>query len=95
MRTRRGLPRRSRAKAGQALMELAVGMFTIALLLSASFFFVRYIVRSLEIQNHLRKPGQGTYADSIKLDDFAANEVFGLKNLHIMEPRGATDRSIR
>ena len=94
MRTR-GLPRRSRAKAGQALMELAVGMFTIALLLSASFFFVKYIVRSLEIQNHLRKPGQGTYADSIKLDDFAANEVFGLKNLHIMEPRGETDRSIR
>ena len=94
MRTR-GLPRRSRAKAGQALMELAVGMFTIALLLSASFFFVKYIVRSLEIENHLRKPGQGTYADSIKLDDFAANEVFGLKNLHIMEPRGATDRSIK
>ena len=94
MRTR-GLPRRSRAKAGQALMELAVGMFTIALLLSASFFFVKYIVRSLEIQNHLRSSGQATYADSIKLDDFAANEVFGLKNLHIMEPRGTTDRSIR
>ena len=94
MRTR-GLPRRSRAKAGQALMELAVGLFTISLLLSASFFFVQYIARSLEIENHLRKPGQGTYADSIKLDDFAANEVFGLKNLHIMEPRGTTDRSIR
>ena len=76
-------------------MELAVGMFTIALLLSASFFFIKYIVQSLEIQNHLRSPGQATYADSIKLDDFAANEVFGLKNLHIMEPRGATDRSIR
>ena len=94
MRTR-GLPRRSRAKAGQALMELAIGLFTISLLLSASFFFVQYIARSLEIENHLRKPGQGTYADSIKLDDFAANEVFGLKNLHIMEPRGTTDRSIR
>ena len=76
-------------------MELAVGMFTIALLLSAFFFFVKYIVRSLEIENHLRKPGQATYADSIKLDDFAANEVFGLKNLHIMEPRGVTDRSIK
>ena len=76
-------------------MELAVGMFTIALLLSASFFFVKYIVRSLEIENHLRSSGQATYADSIRLDDFAANEVFGLKNLHIMEPRGTTDRSIR
>ena len=76
-------------------MELAVGLFTIALLLSASFFFVKYIVRSLEIENHLRSSGQATYADSIRLDDFAANEVFGLKNLHIMEPRGTTDRSIR
>ena len=76
-------------------MELAVGMFTIALLLSASFFFVKYIVRSLEIQNHLRSPGQATYSASIKPDDFAANEVFGLKNLHIMEPRGTTDRSIK
>ena len=76
-------------------MELAVGMFTTALLLSASFFFVKYIARSLEIQNHLRTPGQATYADSIKLDDFAANEVFGMKNLHIMEPRGTTDRSIK
>ena len=76
-------------------MELAVGMFTTALLLSASFFFVKYIARSLEIQNHLRTPGQATYADSIKLDDFAANEVFGMKNLHIMEPRGETDRTIR
>ena len=76
-------------------MELAVGLFTIALLLSASFFFVKYIVRSLEIQNHLRSPGQATYEADIKLDKFAANEVFGLRNLHIMEPRGTTDRSIR
>ena len=76
-------------------MELAVGLFTIALLLSASFFFVKYIVRSLEIQNHLRSPGQATYEADIKLDKFAANEVFGRRNLHIMEPRGETDRSIK
>ena len=96
MRTR-DLPRRSRAKAGQALMELAVGMFTIALLLSASFFFVKYIVRSLEIQNHLRSPGQATYSASIKIDNFFAKEVFGSKksDVDITEPRGETDRSIR
>ena len=76
-------------------MELAVGMLTIAILLSASFFLVKYMARSLQIQNHLRTPGQATYADSIRLDDFAANEVFGMKNLHIMEPRGETDRTIR
>ena len=76
-------------------MELAVGMFTIALLLSASFFFVKYIVRSLEIQNHLRSSGRATYAAKIELDDFAAKKVFGSRNLHIMEPRGTTDRTIR
>ena len=94
MRTR-GLPRRSRAKAGQALMELAVGMFTLALLLSALFAFTHYIARSLEIQNHLRSSGWATYADKIELDDFAAKKVFGSSVLHIMEPRGATDRTIQ
>ena len=84
----------TRTRRGQALMELAVGMLTIAILLSALFYFVKYTVRSLEIQNHLRSPGQATYADSIKLDDFAAKKVFGLKNLHIKEPRGTTDRTI-
>ena len=76
-------------------MELAVGMFTLALLLSALFVFVRYIARSLEIENHLRSSGQATYADKIKLDDFAADSVFGSKVLHIMEPRGTTDRTIQ
>ena len=84
-----------RIRRGQALMELAVGMFTLALLLSAIFVFVRYIARSLEIENHLRAPGQATYADKVKLDDFAANRVFGSKVLHIMEPRGVTDRTIQ
>ena len=76
-------------------MELAVGMFTLALLLSVIFAFTHYIARSLEIQNHLRSSGQATFSDSIELDKFAANEVFGLKNLHIMEPRGTTDRTIQ
>ena len=83
-----------RTKQGQALMELAVGMFTLALLLSAIFAFTHYIARSLEIQNHLRSPGRATYADKIELDDFAAEKVFGSRNLHIKEPRGTTDRSI-
>ena len=84
-----------RTKQGQALMELAVGMFTLALLLSVIFAFTHYIARSLEIQNHLRSSGQATYADKIKLDDFAEKEVFGSSVLHIKEPRGATDRDIR
>ena len=76
-------------------MELAVGMFTLALLLSVVFAFTHYIARSLEIQNHLRSSGQATYAAKIELDDFAAEKVFGSRNLHIMEPRGTTDRTIR
>ena len=76
-------------------MELAAGMFTIALLLSAVFAFTRYIARSLEIENHLRSPGRATYADKIELEDFAANAIFGSRNLHILEPRGTTDRTIR
>ena len=75
-------------------MELAVGMFTIALLLSAMFAFVHYIAKSLEIQNHLRSSGWATYAAKVHLDDFAAKEIFGVRTLHIKEPRGVTDRSI-
>ena len=84
-----------RTRRGQALIELAVGMFTAALILGALFSFVSYITRSLEIENHLRKPGQGTYADKIELDDFASREIFGMKSLHILEPRGVTDRTIQ
>ena len=76
-------------------MELAVGMFTIAFLLSAFFAFVHYIARSMEIQNRVRAPGQQTYADKIELEDFAAEKVFGSPVLHIREPRGVTDRTIQ
>lgn len=51
MATRRGVPRRSRAKAGQALMELAVGMFTLTLVVSALVAFATYIAKSLAAQN--------------------------------------------
>lgn len=75
-------------------MELAVGMLTAVLILSAMFYIVRFIARSLEIENHLRRPGQSTYAGRIQLDDFAINRIFRMKALDIMEPRGETDRTI-
>ena len=84
-----------RTRRGQALMELAVGMFTLTLLVSALCVFVVYIAKSLKIQNHLRSPGQATYAASVQVDAYAADEIFGFRNLHIMEPRGETDRSIK
>ena len=83
-----------RTRRGQALMELAVGMFTLALLTSALCAFVIFIAKSLKIQNHLRSPGRATYAAKVELDAFAADTVFGMQKLHILEPRGNTDRSI-
>lgn len=82
-----------RTRRGQALLELAVGMFTLALVVSALAVFTRYIARSLEIENHLRGNGRGV-ADKIELDGFAAERVFGSRNLHIKEPFASTDRTI-
>ena len=84
-----------RTRRGQALIELAIGMFTVALILGASFYFVRYIARSLEIENHIRAPGQATHTAEVQLDDFAADKVFGTRTLDIKEPRGVTDRTIQ
>lgn len=84
---------RIRQRRGQALMELAAGMFTIALLTSALVTFALYIVRGLEIQNHLRGQGHGV-ADKIELDSFAEENIFGVRNLHIREPLGNMDRII-
>ena len=74
-------------------MELAAGLFALALLVSALAAFCLYIVRSLEIQNHLRGNGHGV-ADKIEMDDFAAESVFGTRVLHIREPVGNLNRSI-
>ena len=85
----------TRTRRGQALIELAVGMLTLALIVSALCVFVRYITRSLEIENHIRAPGQATHTAEVQLDDFAADKVFGTRTLDIKEPRGVTDRTIQ
>lgn len=81
------------ARRGQAMIELAVGLFTLALVVSALMTFVLYIVRSLDIENHLRGTSHGV-ADKIELNDFEAKHVFGVRNLHITEPVGNKDRNI-
>ena len=83
-----------RTRRGQALIELTLGLFALALLVSAFAYVVQYMVRSLRVQNQLRTPSP-IYSDRVKLDDFAAAEVFGQKTLHVNEPHGQTDRSIR
>jgi len=74
-------------------MELAVGMFALALVVSALVTFTLYIARSLEIENHLRGHQRGV-ADKIKLGAFEESQLFGVRQLHIKEPFASTSRSI-
>lgn len=75
-----------RAARGQALMELAVGMFALALVVSALCGFSLYIVKSLKAQNSLRSgTGRSSVTDKVEFDAFAAEHVFGGKTLKISE----------
>ena len=88
---RRGLGRR-----GQALIELAVGLFTLALVASALFGFAVYIARSLEAQNELRTTAGGTNSrsDSVDVGDFSSRYVFGADVLNIRERIEMPERTI-
>ena len=68
---------------GQALIELAVGLFALALVVSALCGFALYIAKSLRLQNELRVGGQKT--DSVEVSAFAAEHVFGDRKLKISE----------
>lgn len=68
---------------GQALMELAVGMFALALVVSALCGFSVYIAKSLKVQNHLRTGGPTS--DLVEFGDFAAEHVFGTQKIQIKE----------
>lgn len=74
---------RSRSRRGQALMELAVGMFALALVVSALCGFATYIAKSLRVQNHVRTGGPKS--DSVEVGDFAAEHVFGATKIQIKE----------
>lgn len=74
---------RPRVRRGQALMELAIGMFTLALVICALCGFAVYIAKSLHVQNHLRTGGQKT--DTVDVDDFTAKYVFGSGKILIRE----------
>lgn len=83
-----------RVHSGQALVELAAGLFTLALIMSALCVFVEYIAKSLDMENHIRSGDRATIQAKIPVDDFANEHVFGSNELHIKEPRGSTDREI-
>lgn len=79
------------------MVELALGMFALALVLSAIFGFSAYIVSSLEMQRELRvKAGRaalnsfGSYSsaadsDTVRIEPFAADYIFGTEELKVRE----------
>ena len=82
------------------MMELAVGMLAVAIVFSAIFGFLEYIVRSLDSQRELRaKAGteamtssgfDGSYSSAtesgtVKVEPFAAEYVFGEEEFKIKE----------
>lgn len=68
---------------GQAMVELAVGTFALALVVSALCGFAVYVAKSLRVQNELRVGGKKT--DSVEVSAFAAERVFGEAKLEISE----------
>lgn len=72
------------ARRGQAMVELAAGMFALALVVSALCWFSIYIVKSLRMQNSLRL-GNSSQSETIKFDNFASKYVFGTEALKIKE----------
>jgi len=85
--------RRSGARDGQALIELACGMFALVLVLSLLCLFVKYVVKSLQMENHIRSD-VAVFAAKVEVDRFAAEKVLGIDALQIKEPHGTTDRTI-
>lgn len=72
------------ARRGQAMMELAVGMFAFALVVSALCGFAVCIVKSLKMQNSLRV-GNSSQSDTVKFDSFASKHVFGTDSFKLKE----------
>ena len=85
---------------GQAFMEMALGMLALALVLSALFGFTSYIMSSLEMQRDLRaEAGKGaleaaggdesysskTAHDTVEVEQFAANYIFGSSEVEVNE----------
>jgi hypothetical protein len=69
---------------GQALMELAVGMFALALVVSALTGFAVYIAKSLRSQNSVRSSSKSSDA-TVEVEAFAAEWIFGREKLNVGE----------
>ncbi len=89
-----------RARRGQAFMELAMGMFALALALAATFGFIECILSSLEIQRSLRaKAGRvaltaaggeeafvsASDSGTVFVEPLAAEYIFGSEEVEVRE----------
>jgi len=80
---------------GQAMIELAMGLFALALLVCALCGFAEYIAKSLRVQNELRvSGGSDERTDSVTVEGFAAEYVFGCSSLKIEEKVVMPERTI-
>lgn len=64
-------------------MELAVGLFALALVVSALCGFAHYVAKSLRVQNELRVGGKRS--DAVEVSSWAVQHVFGAETLKISE----------
>ena len=59
-----------RTRRGQALMELAVGMFAIALVAGCLCVFAVFIAKSLRVQNSLRSSAPQPSGEKVEFGEF-------------------------
>ena len=81
---------------GQAMVELAAGMFAFALAVSALVAFASYIARALEVAKDARSDagvaavgafsaGEVSRNDEFSLEEFPATYIFGDERIDIKE----------
>ncbi len=90
----------STLRRGQAFMEMALGMFALALVLAATFGFLEYIISSLDMQRSLRaKAGRAALtaigsdnsfvsasdSDTVTVEPLAAEYIFGSTEVPVKE----------
>jgi len=81
-------------KRGQALIELAMGMFALALVVSALVGFAVYIAKDLAMQNSLRV-GDSAPSETMEVSGLTAKYIFGTDKVRIREAVKMPERGIR
>ena len=67
-----------RTRRGQAMMELAAGMFAITLIVSSLCAFAVFMAKSLKVQNSLRSSAPQPSGEKVPLGDF----LYGIVGQH-------------